>query len=263
MAGFEAVLEPLEKAILVAIDGITRGRFESTDSDAVAAELRAEGRELPPKLPYERLFLDLKDRGYLVPATTRTGGSGVIFVELTEQGRAVARDGRDPAEEIWSDVRRLLGSERFAKTYPGAYAPWADAADRLLSDRPESQLAQIGFNCRDAVQAFADELQAHYPPTEPDPQATHTKQRLRGIIETYKTRIGKRRTAVLDAMLRLWDADVDLIQRQTHANERAGNPLTVSDGRRVVSLTMFLMIEFAAILDEMDDGPPPATLEPA
>ena len=254
------MLEPLEKAILVATDRLTRGKFDSTDSNAIAAELRAEGHELPPKIPYERLFLQLKDRGYLVQATTRTGGDGVIFVELTEQGREVARGESDPAEEIWSDARRLFGSERFAKGYPGAYAPWADAASRLLGDQPETQLAQIGFNCRDAVQAFADELQAHYPPTEPDPEVTHTKNRLRGVIETYKARIGERRTAVLDSMLTLWNADVDLIQRQTHANERAGNPLTVNDGRRVVSLTMFLMIEFAEIFDEMDDGPSPATL---
>lgn len=154
----------------------------------------------------------------------------------------------------------MLGSERFAKGYPGAYAPWADAASRLVGDQPETQLAQIGFNCRDAVQAFAGELQARYPPTEPDHEATHTKNRLRGVIEAYKARIGERRTAVLDAMLTLWNADVDLIQRQTHANERQANPLTINDGRRVVSLTMFLMIEFATIFDDMGDGPLPATL---
>ena len=245
---------------MVAVDRLTRGKFDSTDSNAIAAELCAEGHELPPVIPYERLFLQLKEGGYFVQAMTRTGGDGVIFVELTEYGREVARSESDPAEEIWSGARRLLGSERFAKGYPGAYAPWADAASRLLGDQPDSQLAQIGFNCRDAVQAFADELQARYPPTEPDPEVTHTKNRLRGVIETYKARIGERRTAVLDSMLTLWDADVDLIQRQTHANERAGNPLTVNDGRRVVSLTMFLMIEFATIFDEMDDGPSPATL---
>jgi len=257
-----SVLEPLEKAILVAIDRLTRGKFVSTDSDEIAAELQAEGRELPQKFPYERLFLKLRDSGYLAEATTRTGEGRVIYVELTELGREVAREAGDPAEEVWSDARRLLGSELFARAYPGACTPWADAASRLLGDQPETELAQIGFNCRDAVQAFAGELQTRYPPAEPDPDATHTKNRLHAIIETYKDRIGKRRMAVLDAMLTLWDADVDLIQRQTHANERAGKPLTVNDGRRVVSLTMFLMIELATILDEVDDASPPATLEP-
>ncbi len=64
-------------------------------------------------------------------------------------------------------------------------------------------------------------------------------------------------------MLDLWDADVDLIQRQTHANERVGKPLNVNDGRRVVSLTMFLMVEFATILDDINDPLSPATLKPA
>ncbi len=256
------MLEPLENAILVAVDRLTRGKFISTDSDEIAAELQAEGRELPQKYPYERLFLQLRDNGYLVRTATRTGEGRVIFVELTELGRGVAREAGDPAEEIWSDARRLFGSELFAKAYPASYTPWAGAVRRLLGDRPETDLAQIGFGCRDAVQAFAGELQMRYLPNKPDPDATHTKNRLRAVIDTYKARIGERRAAVLDAMLTLWDADVDLIQRQTHANERTGNPLTVNDARRVVSLTMFLIFEFATILDEMDDGPPPATLEP-
>ena len=130
--------------------------------------------------------------------------------------------------------------------------PWADAATCLLGDQPETKLAQIGFNCRDAVQAFAEELQARYPPAEGVIEVTHTKKRLRGIVEAYKGQIGERRTAVLDSMLALWNANVDLIQRQTHANERAGSELTINDGRRVVSLTMFLIIEFATIFDEMD-----------
>jgi hypothetical protein len=256
------VLQPLEKAILVAIDRLTRDKYNDTDSEQVSDELKAMGFELPPVMPYERLFLQLRDEGYLGQATTRTGGNGVVLVELTPQGREVAHEHGDPAEDVWSDARRLLGSELFEKAYPGAYAPWADAAGRLLGDQPGAELAQIGFSCRDAVQAFAGELQERYPPATPEPDATKTKNRLKSVITTYKLRLGDRRSAVLDAMLELWHADVDLIQRQTHANERVGKPLGVNDGRRVVSLTMFLMIEFATILDEMDAPPPPATLEP-
>lgn len=156
----------------------------------------------------------------------------------------------------------LFGSERFSKAYPGAFGPWTRAEKLLFGDQPEAQLANIGFNCRDAVQDFAGELQERFPPDEPDPDPTHTKNRLRAVIETYKPRIGERRTA-LERMLDLWDADVDLIQRQTHANERVGKPLNVNDGRRVVSLTMFLMVEFATILDDINDPLSPATLKPA
>jgi hypothetical protein len=257
------VLQPLEKAILIAIDRITRDNYTSTDSDEVANELKATGFELPAGMLYERLFLQLREAGYLGATTTRTGGGRVVHVELTPYGREVAREDADPMEEVYMAARRLFGSEQFAKAYPGAFGPWTHAETLLFGDQPESQLANIGFNCRDAVQDFAGELQERFPPNEPDPDPTHTKNRLRAVIDTYKPRIGERRTAVLDRMLDLWDADVGLIQRQTHANERVGTPLNVNDGRRVVSLTMFLMIEFATILDDMDDPPPPATLEPA
>jgi hypothetical protein len=257
------VLQPLEKAILIAIDRITLDNYTSTDSDEVANEVRAMGFELPAEMLYERLFLQLRDASYLGPATTRTGGGRVVHVELTHYGREVAREDADPMEEVYMAVRRLFGSEQFSKTYPGAFGPWTRAEKLLFGDQPESQLANIGFNCRDAVQDFAGELQERFPPDEPDPDPTHTKNRLRAVIETYKPRIGERRTTALERMLDLWDADVDLIQRQTHANERVDKPLNVSDGRRVVFLTMFLMIEFATILGDIDDPASPAALEPA
>lgn len=254
------MLQPLEKAILIAIDRITRDNYTSTDSDEVANEVTAMGFELPAEMLYERLFLQLREASYLGPATTRTGGGRVVHVELTHYGREVAREDADPMEEVYMAVRRLFGSKQFSKAYPGAFGSWSRAEKLLFGDQPESQLANIGFNCRDAVQDFAGELQERFPPDEPDPDPTHTKNRLRAVIATYKPRIGERRTTALERMLDLWDADVDLVQRQTHANERVGKPLNVNDGRRVVSLTMFLMIECATILDDIDDLPSLASL---
>jgi hypothetical protein len=77
------VLQPLEKAILIAIDWITRDNYTSTDSDEVANELKATGFELPAGMLYERLFLHLREAGYLGATTTRTGGGRVVHVELT------------------------------------------------------------------------------------------------------------------------------------------------------------------------------------
>ncbi len=128
--------------------------------------------------------------------------------------------------------------------------------------RPESQLATVGFKLRDATQAFAAIFVEQYKPAREEPDPTRVKNRLKSLVETYKSQLGDRRAVVLDAMVDLWDADVNLIQRQTHADEKARKPLTVNDGRRIVFLTMFLMIEFASLLDEIQP-PPPATLEPA
>ena len=155
----------------------------------------------------------------------------------------------------------MFASEAFERAYPGAFKPWAAAEALLFGEDPESQLGKIGFNLRDATQAFTSALVEEYPPGTPEPTVTQVTKRLKAVIDTYRPRLGKRRSKSLDAMVNLWDADVDLIQRQTHANEK-DKPLTINDGRRVVFLTMFLMVEFATILDDMDEGPPPATLEP-
>jgi hypothetical protein len=228
----------------------------STDSDAVAQELEQMGHALPPDLIYGRLFIRLRDEGYLVPATTVMAGGRAVHVELTSYGRETARADLDPMEEVHAGARRLLASEAFSAAFPRAFGPWADAEGLLFDDQPETQLATMGFKCRDATQAFAAALVEKYPPERPEPDATRVKNRLRAVIETYTAQLGDRRAAVLDAMANLWDADADLIQRQTHANEKGGQPLTVNDGRRVVFLTMFLMVEFATIFDEIEPPPP-------
>jgi hypothetical protein len=81
------------------------------------------------------------------------------------------------------------------------------------------------------------------------------------VIDHNRGALGKRRQALLDALLALWDA-IDLIQRQEHGEQKGGSPLSWNDGRRIVYITMLLMIEFASIVDEIEP-PPAATLEPA
>ena len=218
------------------------------------------GFELPQRFPYERLFPRLKDEGYLSESTYRTP-ERVIHIELTPYGREVAREDADPIEETHADLRRVLASESFERAYPAAFKSWAAAEEMLFGANPEAELGKIGFNLRDATQAFASALVEEYPLETPEPSVTQVTKRLRAVIHTYRPRLGKRRSKSLDAMVNLWEADIDLIQRQTHANEK-DKPLTVNDGRRVVFLTMFLMVEFATILDAMDEGPAPATLEP-
>lgn len=60
----------------------------------------------------------------------------------------------------------------------------------------------------------------------------------------------------------LWESTVDLIERQEHSAQKEGESVTFEDGRRVVLLTMVLMLEFATILDELVIPDNVATLEP-
>jgi hypothetical protein len=66
---------------------------------------------------------------------------------------------------------------------------------------------------------------------------------------------------VLEDLGNLWESTVDLIERQKHSAQKEGEPVTFEDGRRVVSLTMFLMLEFATILAGREIPDNVATLE--
>ena len=251
-------LRPLEQAILIAVHRLTRDTYGETDSGAVADELRKMNHNIPAVMIYGRLFGKLRDEGYLAQVTTIMAGGQVRHVELTDYGRELAEADIEPVERVYSETRRLLGSDAFAEAYPGAFQPWAEAEELLFGDEPEKQLATIGFKLRDATQAFATAMVDEHKPPGADSEVAAVKNRLKSVIDMYKSQLGKRRPALLDAMVKLWDADVALVQKQTHANEQDVS-LSVNDARRVVTLTMFLMIEFAAILDEVE--PPPATLE--
>jgi hypothetical protein len=59
---------------------------------------------------------------------------------------------------------------------------------------------------------------------------------------------------------RLREAANRLIQRQEHGAQKEGEPVSWDDARRIVFLTMFLMTEFATILEALP-GPRVAVLE--
>jgi hypothetical protein len=251
------VLDSLELAILIAVDRLTRETHGETDSEAVGELVEQMGHELPAEMIYGRMFMSLRKEGYLAEVTTRTGGGKVVMIELTPQGRAAARADVDPAQEVYAENRRLLSSEGFAAAYADAFKAWAEAEKLLFGDSPETQLATIGFKLRDATQSFATALVNEHKPPGVETSVTAVSKRLKSVIDMHKAELGTRRPKVLEAMMKLWEADIDLIQRQTHGNER-GEGLMIGDGRRVVSLTMLLMVEFATILDEVE--PPSATL---
>jgi hypothetical protein len=92
------VLEPIEQAVLVVIDNLTRGTLESTDGQAIANELTKMGTDPPNRLILGRLISHLKDEGYLKDSTYISAG-GAVFVELNGQGREQAGANADPFQE--------------------------------------------------------------------------------------------------------------------------------------------------------------------
>ena len=64
------MLDELQQATLVAIDRLTRDNYIPTDSSAIIDELARLGQAPTNSLIYTRLFMRLKEEGYLTQSTT-------------------------------------------------------------------------------------------------------------------------------------------------------------------------------------------------
>jgi len=255
------MLDELQQATLVAIDRLTRDNYIPTDSSAIIDELARLGQAPTNSLIYTRLFMRLKEEGYLTQSTTILT-NGADNVELTGHGLEQARANADPFQEVYSQARRSIASEGFAAAYPGAFQAWEDAERLLFSEEVESQLTTIGHQTWVAMQAFANALiEVHQPPNVETNKAL-VEKRLGAVIDMYRGELGADRRTLLENLGDLWETTNKLVQRQRHGAEKEGEPVSWDDARRIVYLTMFLMIEFVTILEERKQ-PPPATLEPA
>jgi hypothetical protein len=255
------VLEPIEQAVLVAIDNLVRDTLDSTDGQAITGELERMGVEPPNSLKLGRLVGHLKKEGYLKDSAF-ISANGPIFVELNGRGREQARANTEPFAHIMAENRRLIASKKFAEAFPKVFEPWADAEKLLFAEDTEAQLTTVGHKVREAAQAFATSMIAAYGADEPVADVKAVKKRLGAVIAYNLTRLGPTHQKVLENIGNLWESTVDLIERQEHAAQKEGEPVTWDDGRRIVTLTMVLMVEFVTILEERKE-PPPATLEPA
>jgi|ERR1700722_6652086 len=251
------MLDPLEIAVLVAVERLTRGTYAGTEGKALIEELARSG-QLPENNVLHRLTMRLRDEGYL---KAYFGGGGEMHnVELTHRGRDAAQT-MDPFDRFYGESRRSLGSEGFAAAYPGVYQPWAEAESLLWNDDPESHLTTIGHKVREATQAFATALVETHRPPDVDSNPINVEKRLGAVIAMYMEKLPNSRRLILEGLGNLWESTNGLIQRQEHGAQKEGEKVTWDDARRTVHLSMFLMIEFVTVFEEI---PPPhvAVLEP-
>jgi hypothetical protein len=118
-----------------------------------------------------------------------------------------------------------------------------------------------GHKMREAAQAFATAMIQKFGADDPPPDVKLVKRRLGAVIAHNRSMVGDKQRRLLESLGTLWETTVDLIERQEHAAQKEGEPVSWNDGRRIVTLTMFLMVEFVTILEDRK-VPPPATLEP-
>lgn len=240
-------LTSLELDLLVAIDRLTRDSYLPADQDDVFAELGRMGVQQPPNAMWLYYAAQqLREDGYV--QADFAGGMTIVNVKLTREGREAARAVADPMAKVLAESRVKIGSKAFAAAFPGAYEPWADAAKLLYGENAAAELTTIGHKVREASQAFATAAIAKFGADNPPEEPSLVKRRLGAVIAHNRDYLSQTKREVLEDLGDLWETAVDLIQRQEHAAQKEGEPISFEDGRRVVNLTMFLMLEFATIL---------------
>jgi hypothetical protein len=257
------MLHHVEQAVLVLIDRLTSDSYAPTSGQLVVEAAEAAGLSLDEET-LTRVLLHLREGGLLTSRfALGSGASSFREIELSRTGRAEARaSGGDPFERIHADAHGMVASPGFEAAYPGAFEPWSEAERLLTGQDAAKQLSTIGHKVRESTQGFATAMIEHFGADDPEKDVALVKKRLGAAIAKNRDRLGEKHRKVLEDLGELWESSVDLIQRQEHAAQKEGEQVTVQDARRVVYLTMFLMIEFVTIFEEL---PPPraAVLEPA
>jgi hypothetical protein len=251
------VLTGLEIAVLQAVDRLTPDGYGESDGEVIEDELHRAGHGVPPALQFGRMFMKLRDEGLLNAYIT--AGGRPVQVELTGPGRQVARE-TGGFERSYAAARQMIASDGFAAAFPKAFGLWADAERLLWGEDAEAQLSTVGHKSREAVQAFATAAIDRYGADSPPSDVKLVKKRLGAVIAHNRTSMSHTTRKVLEHLGNLWEGTVDLIERQEHSAQKEGEPVTFEDGRRVVMLTMFLMIELVSILEGVP-GPKVAVRE--
>jgi hypothetical protein len=162
------------------------------------------------------------------------------------QGRRKASDAMGGVE---ADVEVHLRSTGFMERFPDAFQRWSEASDLLRSSTPEQDLTTIGHKAREAMQRFASALVDRYQPPDVEANVAKTINRMKAAVDIAAPDASSRRRAVLDALFELWKATNDLVQRQEHADQKAGDPVTWDDARATVFQVGNVMFEVDRVLE--------------
>jgi len=146
-------------------------------------------------------------------------------------------------EHVEVELRRYFESERFQQRYPVAYGKWVLAESLLWGDDSVAQLSAIGHHCREALQDFTSALVERYKPADVEPDPKKTINRLQAVLRATAAVLGTAEAGFLKILLEYWKVVDGLVQRQEHAGQKEGRPVTWEDARRVVFQTMNLLYE--------------------
>jgi len=112
--------------------------------------------------------------------------SSMLRFRITPEGEqyyaAMKTRAGEPVREAEDDVRSYLDSEPFRTRYPAAYRSFAEADRLLWGPDSHDQLTAVGRHAREALQEFATALVERHQPSEVNPNATGTSDRVSAVV---------------------------------------------------------------------------------
>jgi hypothetical protein len=165
-----------------------------------------------------------------------------------EHWEQLTADRGAPVERLEAEVRRYLEGEAFRRRFGQAFDKWSQAEARLWATRGSTEITTIGHECREAIQAFANDF-ASAAGAEPNATPNKDVDNLRRGVAAIKERRPGAVIALLDALIVYWGTMSDLVQRQEHGAQKEGEPLGWEDARLVVFQTAIVMFECGRALD--------------
>lgn len=177
-------------------------------------------------------------RSYLSARGAALGIENRVTIEGLRLSGRVHREG-GATRRLVDELTTYLHEPAFAARHPLAHEKWRQGFE-LYGVNPSRFATPVGLACREACDAFADDLvAAHAAEVAVD---AGTVDKLRAAIRA-RHGLTKRLPATLDALVRYWGSVSDLVQRQVHGAQKEGEPLTKEDARRLLFQVMFVMCE--------------------
>jgi len=179
-------------------------------------------------------------------------GTGSYVFDVTPRGLKYYEVEHTKDASVAERIERPLGSftngERFRTTYPLAFDKWSKAESRLWADDSASELSVIGHLCRESMQEFVTILVEKYKPKDVDKNKTQVIARLKAVLRQRADDIPSTLRPFLDSVVLYWGTLNDLIQRQEHAGQKEGEPVTWEDARRIVFHTAIVFLEIDRLI---------------
>jgi hypothetical protein len=139
-------------------------------------------------------------------------------------------------------VREYVDTTAIA-AYPEAAQRLQEAAEALWSARHDTDVTEVGFKCREALQSFAVAYYARFYPRaahEPIPKEK-TGDLVSKVIRHLQQTRGETDTSFADALYGFWRRLIDLDQKVVHDSTTPDRPLNWEHARRVL-LYSYLVI---------------------